>query len=171
MRPRTNLRWAHHTATGTPASDTAPLHEPKPDVPCRSPALRDAFSPLEALSRGNPFARLRHSYCLLLLPALLLGANRGPAGELASAAPTPSRKTAVSIVGDEFQINGRPTYAGRVWSGHKIQGLVLNSRMVQGIFDDRNPETVKNWAYPDTGTWDPERNTREFIAAMPEWRR
>ena len=171
MRPRSNLRWAHHNATGTPASDTAPLHEPKPDVPCRRPALRDAFSPLEALSRGNPFARLRHSYCLLLLPALLLGANRGPAGELASAAPTPSRKTAVSIVGDEFQINGRPTYAGRVWSGHKIQGLLLNSRMVQGIFDDRNPETVKNWAYPDTGTWDPERNTREFIAAMPEWRR
>ena len=48
---------------------------------------------------------------------------------------------------------------------------LLNSRMVQGIFDDRNPETVKNWAYPDTGKWDPERNTREFIAAMPDWRR
>lgn len=27
------------------------------------------------------------------------------------------------------------------------------------------------WKYPDTGRWDPERNTREFIAAMPEWRR
>jgi hypothetical protein len=24
---------------------------------------------------------------------------------------------------------------------------------------------------PDTGRWDPERNTREFLAAMPEWRR
>jgi hypothetical protein len=43
--------------------------------------------------------------------------------------------------------------------------------MVQGIFDDRNPETVSKWAYPDTGRWDAERNTREFIAAMPEWRR
>jgi hypothetical protein len=32
-----------------------------------------------------------------------------------------------------------------------------------------NPETVHRWAYPDTGRWDPERNTREFIAAMPEW--
>jgi hypothetical protein len=42
--------------------------------------------------------------------------------------------------------------------------------MVQGIFDDRNPETVSRWAYPDTGKWDPERNTREFIAAMPQWR-
>jgi len=43
--------------------------------------------------------------------------------------------------------------------------------MVQGIFDDRNPATMKRWAYPDTGRWDPERNTREFLAALPEWRR
>ena len=43
--------------------------------------------------------------------------------------------------------------------------------MVQGIFDDQNPETRGRWAYPDGQAWDPERNTREFIAAMPEWRR
>ena len=80
------------------------------------------------------------------------------------------RKTAVSIVGHAFHINGQPTYAGRTWQGHKIEGLLLNSRMVQGIFDDLNPETVKLWAYPDTGKWDAERNTREFLAAMPAWR-
>ena len=80
------------------------------------------------------------------------------------------RKTEVSIVGQAFHINGRPTYEGRTWQGHKIEGLLLNSRMVQGIFDDLNPETVGKWAYPDTGTWDAERNAREFIAAMPEWR-
>src|SRR6266540_311528 len=83
----------------------------------------------------------------------------------------PSQKTTVTIVGDEFHINGRPTYAGRVWRGHSIQGLLLNARMVQGIFDDRNPATANQWAYPDTGKWDAERNTREFLAAMPEWRR
>ncbi len=77
----------------------------------------------------------------------------------------------MAIRGDAFQVNGRPTYAGRTWHGHKIEGLLLNSRMVQGVFDDANPETVSRWAYPDTGRWDPERNTREFIAAMPEWRR
>ncbi len=33
---------------------------------------------------------------------------------------------------------------------HKIEGLLFNSRMVQGIFDDLNPETVSRWAYPDT---------------------
>ncbi|GAB4463706.1 MAG: hypothetical protein OHK0029_32760 [Armatimonadaceae bacterium] len=80
-------------------------------------------------------------------------------------------KTTVAIVGDAFHINGEPTYKGRTWRGHKIEGLLLNSRMVQGIFDDRNPETRDRWAYPDTGKWDPERNTREFLAAMPEWRR
>jgi hypothetical protein len=46
----------------------------------------------------------------------------------------------------------------------------MNSRMVQGIFDDRNPETRSRWAYPDTSRWDPERNTREFLEAMPSWR-
>src|SRR5207302_207208 len=80
------------------------------------------------------------------------------------------RGITVAIVGDEFQINGKPTYPGRTWRGRKIQGLLLNSRMVQGIFDDRNPLTAGQWKYPDTGKWDPERNTREFIAAMPVWR-
>lgn len=73
------------------------------------------------------------------------------------------RHTSISISGDEFRINGKPTYAGRRWNGHNIQGLLLNSRMVQGIFDDLNANTVLRWAYPDTGKWDAERNTREFI--------
>ena len=42
--------------------------------------------------------------------------------------------------------------------------------MAQGIFDDLNPETRRRWAYPDTGVWDPGRNTAEFLAAMAEWR-
>src|SRR5687767_7132823 len=80
------------------------------------------------------------------------------------------RRTTVSIAGDAFRINGQPTYAGRKWKGHNIEGLLMNSRMVQGIFDDLNTNTIKQWAYPDTDKWDAERNTREFIAAMPEWR-
>jgi hypothetical protein len=51
-----------------------------------------------------------------------------------------------------------------------VEGLLLNARMVQGIFDDVNPATVGRWAYPDTGRWDAERNTSEFIAAMAGWR-
>ena len=80
------------------------------------------------------------------------------------------RQTAVSIADDAFYINGKITYPGRFYNGHKVEGLLLNSRMVQGVFDDRNPETVDMWAYPDTGEWDAERNTREFMGAMPEWR-
>jgi hypothetical protein len=88
------------------------------------------------------------------------------------AVPQPSaRRTSLTIDGDRFLINGRPTYEGRTWRGMRIEGLLMNSRMVQGIFDDLNPETRGRWAYPDTQRWDAERNTREFIAAMPEWRR
>ena len=80
-----------------------------------------------------------------------------------------SRKTTVSIHRQSFLINGRPTYQGRSWRGMKIEGLLMNSRMVQGIFDDLNPETRSQWDYPD-GPFDAERTVREFLAAMPERR-
>lgn len=80
-------------------------------------------------------------------------------------------RTRVSIVDDAFHINERPTYAGRTWKGKRIEGLLLNSRMVQAIFDDLNPRTRARWAYPDTNVWDAERNLREFLAAMPLWRK
>lgn len=83
----------------------------------------------------------------------------------------PRRRTAISIQGDQFFINGRATYPGRTYNGMRIEGLLMNIRAVQGIFDDLNPETRGKWAYPDTGKWDADRNTREFIAAMPEWRK
>jgi hypothetical protein len=43
--------------------------------------------------------------------------------------------------------------------------------MVQAIFDDENPETAVHWRYPDTGRWDADRNTDEFCAALPQYRR
>lgn len=110
---------------------------------------------------------VRHAWMFLMITTM--------AGAMASATESSagpmSRKTTITIVGNEFHINGRPTYDGRSWHGHKIQGLLMNSRMVQGIFDDLNPESANTWVYPDTKQWDAERNTREFITAMPEWRR
>ncbi len=100
-----------------------------------------------------------------LLKTLAAGLLSGQSARIAA------RQTSVSIQGDRFLINGRPTYEGRSWRGMRIEGLLMNSRMVQGIFDDLNPDTRGRWAYPDTKRWDAERNTREFIAAMPEWRR
>jgi hypothetical protein len=106
---------------------------------------------------------VRFSLLLALAgPLLLTAASQGEV--------TPSRQTSVSIVAEQFFINGRPTYPGRRWKEHRIEGLLFNARLVQGIFEDRNPETVARWAYPDSGKWDSERNTREFLDAMPIWR-
>jgi len=80
-----------------------------------------------------------------------------------------NRKTVVTIKNDQFFINGKPTYEKCYWNNYKIEGLLMNSRMVQGIFDDLNPETIQNWYYPDTKKWDPDRNTNEFIVNMEKW--
>jgi hypothetical protein len=94
---------------------------------------------------------------------------------VAASAAEPMRQTQVSIEGDQFLINGRLTYEGVTWSPdgdereYRIEGLLLNARLVQGIFDDLNPETVHRWRYPDTGQWDPDRNTQDFIDAMASW--
>ncbi len=77
--------------------------------------------------------------------------------------------TEVSIRGNKFYINGSPTYEGKSWNNFSIEGLLFNSRMVQGVFDDSNPATVGLWKYPDTGAWDADRNTNEFIKAMDSW--
>ena len=77
--------------------------------------------------------------------------------------------TRVEIQGEQFYINGELTYKDVTWNGYPIAGLLMNSRMVQGIFDDLNIPTRYLWEYPDTGVWDPDRNTNEFIASMPDW--
>jgi hypothetical protein len=110
-----------------------------------------------------------------LLPALLalaaLSVVAAPGATAPRQAGAPARKTTISIQADNFLINGQPTLKSVVWRGHKMEGLLPNSRMVQGVFDDLNPETRARWAYPDTKTWDAARNTREFVATMAEWRR
>jgi len=88
------------------------------------------------------------------------------------------RKTCVSIDGQAFHINGRPTYRGVVFRQGKgeerqeckIEGLLLGARMANAVFDDLNPASRDRWKYPD-GPWDPERSVREFLDAMAYWRR
>ena len=91
----------------------------------------------------------------------------------AAAMPSPVRaaspRTVVSIHGNQFFLNGKPTYPHRTFQGHRIEGLLFTSRMANAIVDDHNPETRGVWAYPD-GPWDAERNTSEFIAALPAYR-
>ncbi len=82
----------------------------------------------------------------------------------AGTANAPGSQTAVSIQGTSFVINGLLTSPGK-----PAQGQLLNTRMAQAIFDDDNPATVGNWAYPDTQVWDPQRNTNELVAMLPTY--
>ncbi|MEO6795571.1 MAG: Ig-like domain repeat protein [Candidatus Dormibacter sp.] len=77
---------------------------------------------------------------------------------------TPATQTTVSIQGTHFLINGQLTSPGK-----PAEGQLLNTRMAQAIFDDENPATVGAWAYPDTHSWDPQRNTNEFVAMLPAY--
>jgi hypothetical protein len=111
---------------------------------------------------------------VLVFLLLTLGSSLAIIAEESLARPQAGRspaRTTVTIRGDAFLINGQPALKGITWRGYGLEGLLPNSRMVQGIFDDLNTETRVRWAYPDTKTWDPARNTREFVAAMAEWRR
>ncbi len=81
-----------------------------------------------------------------------------------------AQRTRVSIKGNQFYINGELTYANRFWNGKKIEGLLMNSRMTNGIFDVIDPNARQDFKYPDTGIWDADRNTNEFVEAMPSWR-
>lgn len=96
-------------------------------------------------------------YLLMLLMGLIISCTNS------------NKSTVVSIQDDQFYINNELTYNGRYWNGNKVEGLLFNSRMVNGIFDDENPETRDRFKYPDTGKWDPERNTREFVENMALW--
>src|SRR5215217_4912233 len=102
--------------------------------------------------------------------AFAMTASIGCAPPPSDPAEPPKPRTVISIEGNSFLINGKPTYAGRTYKGMKVEGLLMNSRMVQGIFDDANPATRANWNYLG-GPFDADRNTREFVAAMPTWRK
>ena len=80
-------------------------------------------------------------------------------------------RTAISIVGEKFYINGEPTWKGHTWKGASIEGLLFNSRMVQGIFDDLSPATSWRWTYPDGEPFDADRNSRELRMALHDYAR
>src|SRR4051794_3193089 len=74
--------------------------------------------------------------------------------------------TSVSIDGDRFEINGAYTNLGQP----NIEGMLLNARMINAAFNDRNATNrLTAWGYPDTGVWDAQRNTDEFTAQIPNY--
>lgn len=76
--------------------------------------------------------------------------------------------TNISIDGERFLINGIPTYADIPGTKVEAHGLLMNARFIQGVFDDASGRE----RYHRFGRrFDPDRNTDDLIAALPEWYR
>jgi len=69
-------------------------------------------------------------------------------------------QTQVSIDGTDFKINGELTYKD---SRPEARGLLMNVRMVNATFEDKNPTTQPEG-------FDPEDNTNAFIESMDQYR-
>ncbi len=116
----------------------------------------------------------RSSYCyldkILLHDISQISKDEAQALAIVASPKQPMRRTYLSIKENQFYINDKLTYEGKYHHHHKIEGLLFNARLVQGIFDDLNPETRSRFVYPDTKEWDPLRNTIEFVSAMKAWK-
>jgi hypothetical protein len=76
-------------------------------------------------------------------------------------------QTHLSIDGESFLINGCLTYSEIAGSTPEVQGLLMNARFIQGVFDDRAaPRRFARWGHD---AWDPAANTERLVAALPEW--
>jgi hypothetical protein len=73
--------------------------------------------------------------------------------------------TILTIQGNHFYINGTPVYS-EIHSNPSVHGLLMNARFIQGMFDDQNDRTRFNRFGK---IFDPDQNTEDFIAALPEW--
>jgi CubicO group peptidase (beta-lactamase class C family) len=84
---------------------------------------------------------------------LLAADGADDAGRPVSAGGKVARRTRVSIVRDRWHINGQITYPGA-----KAEGLLMNVRMVNSVFEDtQRPE------------FDAEANADEFIRQIPDY--
>jgi CubicO group peptidase (beta-lactamase class C family) len=93
---------------------------------------------------------------VLFVVILFLAADaHHSAGEAAKTAWQPH--TRVSIARGKWQINGAVTYRGT-----RAEGLLMNVRMVNSVFEDANEKTRPPG-------FDPEANTNNFIAQIPDY--
>ncbi len=77
----------------------------------------------------------------------------------------------VSIKGNTFLFDGKLTYSDVPGAKPESLARLMNSRMARATFDDENAETAKLFVYPDGSPLDPDRQTNEFIAMLPEYRK
>lgn len=74
--------------------------------------------------------------------------------------------TKLTIQEDRFLINGTKTYSELSKCDSKYHGLLMNARMIQGIFDDKE-DVARFDRYHKC--FDPQKNTDELIMALPQW--
>lgn len=75
-------------------------------------------------------------------------------------------KAVLSIEGENFLINGKLTYSEIPGCDSRMHGLLMNARLIQGIFDDKaDPARFNRFGL----TFSPEENTDALIAALPDW--
>jgi len=65
--------------------------------------------------------------------------------------------TRIGLDGARWTVNGEVTYPGT-----PAEGLLMNVRMVNAVFEDRNPKTCPEG-------FSPEPNTRRFISRLPDY--
>ncbi len=70
-----------------------------------------------------------------------------------------SFQTSVSIIGDKWYFNDQI-----INPGSPAEGLLMNVRMVNTVYEDRGPELAKR-----TDDFDPKANTESFIEKIPEY--
>ena len=103
------------------------------------------------------------------------GVKRRRLLKLAGLAPfavqaAPVRRTAVSIRGDQFLINGKPTYAGRSYKGLRIEGLLMNNPGGARLSSTTSiPKRAANGRIPTPANGIRNATSASFLAALPEW--
>ena len=74
--------------------------------------------------------------------------------------------TRLAIEGTRFLINGSLTYSEIPGCESRFHGLLMNARFIQGIYDDQ----TGYGRYERFGrTFNPDTNTDDLIAALPQW--
>ncbi len=75
-------------------------------------------------------------------------------------------KTKLSIEGDRFLINGSLVYSELPQSPESVHGLLMNARMIQGVFEDKAaPERFQRYGK----SFSPDMNTAELASSLPQW--
>jgi len=74
--------------------------------------------------------------------------------------------TRIGVTGRAFYLNGRPTYSELPDCPDALRGLLMNARMIQGVFDDRvDPRRFDRFGR----VFNPDRNTDALVDALPAW--